>query len=284
MQHISETAMVLKDGRTLGYAEYVDPKGTPIMLFHGMPGSRLAGKIFDQVAQAQQVRLLIADRPGYATSSAVHHGTLLGFVNDVSDLADALQVESFAVLGVSGGAPFALACAAKIPQRVSCCGLMSAVGPLALPHSMDGMASANRLFFTLGRFMPTVIAALVSRQLKGSIKSMQNSIDEGKSPLADVSPEVFAQLMADQFEAVRTGSQGIQFDMRIVTRPWGFELEQIHITVSMWHGAEDTLAPMALARYVAEHIPGCAFKTIPGAGHAGTFSCVDEVIKTLTTC
>src|SRR5947209_13030598 len=35
MQHISETAMVLKDGRTLGYAEYGDPKGTPIMLFHG---------------------------------------------------------------------------------------------------------------------------------------------------------------------------------------------------------------------------------------------------------
>ncbi len=161
---------------------------------------------------------------------------------------------------------------------------MSGIGPLALLHSMDGMASVNSIFFTLGRFMPTVIAALVSRQVKASMKSMQHYIDEGKSPLADVSPEVFAQLMADQLEAIRTGGKGIRFDMRIVTRPWGFELEQIHTPVSMWHGAEDTLAPVALARYVAEHIPGGVIKVIPGADHAGTFSCADEVMSTLISC
>ncbi len=146
------------------------------------------------------------------------------------------------------------------------------------------MAPVNRIFFTLGRFMPGAVAALVSRQLKGSMKSMQKYIDEGTSPMADVSPEVFAQLMADQLEAVRTGGKGMRFDMSMVTRPWGFELEQIHTPVSMWHGAEDTLAPMALARYVAGHIPGCVFKVIPGAGHAGTFSCADEVISTLISC
>lgn len=101
-------------------------------------------------------------------------------------------------------------------RRVHCCGLMSAIGLLALPH---GMASVNRLFFKLGQFMPTVIAALVSRQLKAPMKSMQKYLDEGNSPLAYVSPAVFAQLMADQLEAVRAGSQGIRFDMRIVTRP-----------------------------------------------------------------
>src|SRR5215467_679630 len=118
MPHMFESVIVLKDGRSLGYAEYGDPNGTPIVLFHGMPGSRLVGKMFDQVAQAQQARLLVADRPGYATSSALRHGSLLGFVNDVSALAETLQVDRFAVLGISGGAPFALACAAKIPQRV----------------------------------------------------------------------------------------------------------------------------------------------------------------------
>ncbi len=211
--------------------------GTPILLFHGMPGSRLEGALFERAAQAHQARVLVADRPGYATSSPVHHGSLLGSVDEVVALADALHVDTFAVLGVSGGAPFALACAAKIPERVRCCGLMSAIGPLALPHSMDGMASLNRIFFMLGRFMPTVIAALVSRQVKASMKTMQNSIDEGKSALADVSPEVFALLMADQHEAVRASSKGIRFDMRIVTRDWGFQLEQIHTQVFMWHGA-----------------------------------------------
>jgi pimeloyl-ACP methyl ester carboxylesterase len=87
--------------------------------------------------------------------------------------------------------------------------------------------------------------------------------------------------MADQLEAVRAGGQGIRFDMRIVTREWGFQLEKIHTQVSMWHGAEDNLAPLALACYVAEHIPGCVIKFIPDAGHAGTFSCADEVMRTL---
>ncbi len=97
---------------------------------------------------------------------------LLGYVNDVIALADALNLDTFAVLGVPGGGPFALACAAKIPERVRCCGLMSAIGPLALPHSMDDMASVNRIFFTLGRFMSAVIAAFVSRQWHDRICSL----------------------------------------------------------------------------------------------------------------
>ena len=73
----------------------------------------------------------------------------------------------------------------------------------------------------------------------------------------------------------------MSFDFGILTRDWGFPLEQIHTPVSMWHGAEDDLAPVALARYIAEHIPDCAIKIIPGAGHVGTYSCVDEVMSTL---
>lgn len=149
MQRTSDTAIVLKDGRTLGYAEYGDPKGTPIILFHGTPGSRLCGVIFDRIAQEHKAHILVADRPGYATSSPVRHGSLLSFVDDVVALADAFHFDTFAVLGASGGGPFALACTAKIPERVTCCGLMTAIGPLSLPHSMDGMASVNRTFFRL---------------------------------------------------------------------------------------------------------------------------------------
>lgn len=110
---------------------------------------------------------------------------------------------------------------------------------------------------------------------------MQKYIDEGTSPLADVPPVIFAPMMADQLEAVRTGGKGISFDFDILTREWGFQLENIHTKVSMWHGAEDNLAPVALALYVAEHIPNCVIKFIPKAGHAGTFACADEVMSTL---
>lgn len=281
MQDASDRKLVLKDGRTLGYAEFGEQEGTPLLLFHGTPGSRLEGRLFERAAQASLVRIIVADRPGYATSSPVRHGRLLGYVADVVALADWLQIDTFAVLGASGGGPFALACAAKIPERVRCCGLMSAIGPLALPHSMDGMIAVNRIMFTLARFFPALPGLLVPRQLTSSMKSLKKYLDEGSSPLADVPPEVFAQLMADQLEAVRAGGKGITFDFSILTHQWGFLLEQIQTRVWMWHGAEDHLAPLALARYTASHIPGCVLKVIPGAGHAGTYACADEVLRTL---
>jgi pimeloyl-ACP methyl ester carboxylesterase len=284
MQRAFDRMLVLKDGRTLSFAEYGEQQGTPILLFHGTPGSRLEGGLFERAAHAYHVRIIVADRPGYATSSPVRRGSLLGYVGDVVALADTLQVDTFSVLGASGGGPFALACAAEIPERVRCCGLMSAIGPLALPHSMDGMIAVNRMMFTLARFLPALPGLLVPRQLTSSMKSLQHYLDEGTSPMADVPPEVFAQLMVDQLEAVRVGGKGITFDFGILTRPWGFPLEQIHSRVWMWHGAEDNLAPLALARYTASHIPGCVLKVIPNAGHAGTYACADEVMKALSSC
>jgi pimeloyl-ACP methyl ester carboxylesterase len=222
MQLTSDRTLVLKDGRTLGFAEYGDPLGIPILLFHGTPGSRLEGALFDRAAQAHHARILAADRPGYATSSAMRHGSLLGYAEDSIALMDALHIDTFSVLGASGGGPLALACAAKNPERVRCCGLLSAIGPLTIPHSMDDMASVNRIFFTLARFIPSLTGVIVPRQFKSSMQSLQTYIDEGTSPLADVPPEAFALLMADQFEAVRTGGKGITFDFRILTHDWDF--------------------------------------------------------------
>jgi pimeloyl-ACP methyl ester carboxylesterase len=281
MQRASDKTLVLKDGRILGYAEYGEQEGTPILLFHGTPGSRLEGALFECAAQASHARIIVADRPGYATSSPMRHGSLLGYVADAVALMDALQIDTFGVLGASGGGPFALASAVKLPQRVRCCGLISAIGPLTLPHSMDTMISVNRLMFTLARFMPALPGILVPRQFKSSMKSLRKYLDQGTSPMADVPPEVFAQLMADQLEAMRAGGKGITFDFGILTHAWGFPLERIHTRVWIWHGAEDNLAPVALARYVAQHIPGCEIKVIPNAGHAGTYAYADEVIGIL---
>jgi pimeloyl-ACP methyl ester carboxylesterase len=163
MESATDRAIVLNDGRTLGYAEYGDPMGAPIMLFHGTPCSRLAGVIVDRVARDHQARIFVADRPGYATSSPVRHGSLIGFVDEIDALANALHLDSFTLLGVSGGGPFALGYSAKFPKRVNRCALMSTIGPLALPHSIDDMVSVNRTNFRLARFLPALPGLLVPR-------------------------------------------------------------------------------------------------------------------------
>src|SRR5581483_9655535 len=92
----------LADGRVLGYAEYGDPGGTPLVYLHGFPGSRIAGGVLDEAARAAGVRVLAPDRPGLGLSSPRPGRTLLDLADDVRELADALAIDRFAVVGESG--------------------------------------------------------------------------------------------------------------------------------------------------------------------------------------
>jgi pimeloyl-ACP methyl ester carboxylesterase len=257
----------LKDGRTLGYAEYGDPLGIPVIGFHGMPGSRLVMKSVDKAALAAGARLIAPDRPGYGISQSHPHGTLLGYVDDIVQLADALQIDRFAVLGVSGGGPYPLACSYKIPQRITVAALISGIGPLRLPHSTRDMLRMNKIMFTVGRWSPALAGFLLPRLIRTSLPTMEQHVQKGTSPSADLSPEVFAIMTADQREAIRAGGQGVIFDMKILWQPWGFQFEDVHTKVYLWHGAADKLAPVMLAHHIADHLPDCEATFYPNEDH-----------------
>ena len=53
-----DATMTLRDGRTLGYAEYGDPGGTPGFYFHGHPGSRLEAQLAHEAALERGVRII----------------------------------------------------------------------------------------------------------------------------------------------------------------------------------------------------------------------------------
>ncbi len=271
--------MTLKDGRTLGYAEYGEPTGTPVIGFHGTPGSRLVLKSVEKAALATGARLIAPDRPGYGISQPDKHGTLLGYVDDILELADALKIDRFTVLGVSGGGPCPLACAYKIPQRIKIAALISGIGPLSLPNSTRDMMRTNKIMFTLGRLSPALTGLALPRLIRSSLPSMEQHVQQHTSPSSDISPEVFAIMTADQREAIRVGGQGVIFDMKILWRPWGFKFEDIHTKVCLWHGAADNLAPAMLAHYMADHLPDCAATFYPDEGHTGPLTKhIDEIM------
>lgn len=94
--------ITLKDGRKLSYAEYGDNLGIPVISFHGMPGSRLVFRVMDKAAAAAGAHMIAPDRPGYGYSTPYSQGSLLEYVDDVLEMADALGKQHFAVLGISG--------------------------------------------------------------------------------------------------------------------------------------------------------------------------------------
>lgn len=283
--HEAEGSRVrLKDGRRLGYAEYGDPAGFPIFAFHGMPGSRLGIKPFHAAAQAAGARLIAPERPGYPLSTPKPRASLLDYPDDIIELADWLSIERFTVMGVSGGAPYALACAYKLANRLTAVGVVSGIGPLTAPNSTRNMVGPNRVMFTLARFSPGLAAFLIARLVRLSLPSMQKHIQGGTSPMSDLSPEFFAAMAADQAEAVREGRQGIAHDLRMLWQPWGFRFEDVRTRVYLWHGEADNLAPAALAHYVTERIPDCQAVFYPNEGHTDPLSRhADDIIQTLVT-
>jgi pimeloyl-ACP methyl ester carboxylesterase len=119
----------LPDGRLLDYAEWGDPSGQPLIYCHSFPGSRAEGRLGDQPAKHAGVRVIAPDRPGMGLSDFQPGRALVDWPDDVGHLADALGLERFAVLGISGGSPYAAVCAWRLPQRLTDVGIVSGIGP-----------------------------------------------------------------------------------------------------------------------------------------------------------
>jgi pimeloyl-ACP methyl ester carboxylesterase len=284
---LPEGEIRLRDGRRLAYAEYGDPQGKPILFFHGTPGSRLFHHPDNSVAASAGARIIAIDRPGFGRSDFKPGRTLLDWPSDVVQLADVLNMERFAVMGYSGGGPYAAVCASTIPDRLTAAGLVNSIAPLDTPEITKGMHGMGHMFFTLERHLPP-LARLSCRLMcttwrsnpdlyfKAQLNGLYNS-KEAQTML----PVMKAMLTADLLEAVRAGTRGITRDLEILARPWGFQLHVIPTDVFLWHGEDDTQAPLAMGKRLAGAIPHCRATFFPGEGHWAIYGHWQEILTAL---
>jgi pimeloyl-ACP methyl ester carboxylesterase len=280
----SEYTLKLSDGRSLVYAEYGAPAGKPIFYFHGSPGSRLDPQMLDQDCLVKfNARLISPDRPGMGLSDFRPNRNISDWPEDVSALADALGLQRFAVLGHSGGGPYAEVCALKIPQRLTAVAVVSGVGPLDAPEATQGMGT-GRFLLKAARLHPR-LGGMFLGMMKSSMRYAKMSEMPGMPPpdmeiLAQ--PEFATAFQATAEESWRRDVGGSAWDATIVARPWDFQLEAIKMPVHLWHGGADRNAPVAMGRFVAQSIPGCLAKFYPDEGHLSLLrNHLDEVLQVL---
>ncbi len=253
----------LKDGRVIAVEEYGDPAGPPVFYFHGWPASRLeAGLIADL-----PVRLLAFDRPGYGRSTPAPGRTLLDWPADVAEVADRLGLPRFHIVGLSGGGPFAAACAHALPDRVAGLALVCPVPPSEHKAAWSGGVAH---LFRLGRHprlahrLFSVMRPLLKRRLITPSTLVGKSLPE--SDRAALTPALVQGLARVWREGLGRSVQGALCDAFIYAKPWGIALDQMRVPTAIWCGADDTLIPLAsLAAYQA--IPGATLTVIPGEGH-----------------
>ena len=268
----------LVDGRTIGYATWGDPDGTPLFIGHGTPGSRLAlSPGLDDPEWIRQQRLLFVgvDRPGYGYSGPWAEASLLDCAGDLVRVADALGLERFWALGVSGGAPYVLALGVLVPERLGGVAVVSGLGMLDRPGALEGMSEDDVEETEMAREAPDELATArgeAARAIQEDPEAIFAGLSEGLPEVdrrALERPEVRAFLIETIQEAVRQGATGWIDDELRQVRPWPFRLEA------------DVWVPAHHAKHLAEGIAGSRLWLYPDEGHLSFDKHLKEIVQTL---
>jgi pimeloyl-ACP methyl ester carboxylesterase len=276
----------LRDGRTLAFAEYGNPDGLPLLFFHGTPGSRLWSiPAWDDATMP--LRIIAPDRPGMGLSDFQPGRRLLDWPDDVAQLADHLGLERFAVAGVSGGGPHAMACAYKLPGRVIVAASLSGAGPFDGAESLNGMHGGNRGLFKIAMVAPWLLPVL----MWPSVLMMQRMPDRLGDNMLKALPEADRIVLRDPEikrraadggrEAVRRGARGVVQEAKIFVQPWGFDPGDIKVPVQVWQATEDRNVPAAMGERLGREIPNATMKILPDEGHMIFITHWDEIVAAL---
>lgn len=265
----------LDDGRTLavhdtgpvaGAGAGSRPGDAPTLVWHH--GSPQTGALLEPLVRAtaaRGLRLVSYGRPGYGGSSPLPGRDVASAGHDVEQLADALGISRFAVMGSSGGGPHALACAAALGDRVT--GVVTLAGPA--PYAGDeawfaGMADdaalraallgrdARARFELTAEFDPSVFVAADRDALAGPWAAMDD----------------------DVALAASAGSDGLVDDDVALARPWGFGLGEVGAPVLVVHGEQDRMIPVAHAHTLLRGCPRAELWLRPRDGHVSVLGAV----------
>jgi pimeloyl-ACP methyl ester carboxylesterase len=121
----------------ISYADTGDASGPPVMLLHGWPDSARGWRTVAEGLGAAGWRVVIPDNRGtgdtrFLSATTPRDGQAVALAQDALDLADALGLGRFAVVGHDWGARAAYTLAAVGPERIS------TVAALALAYQPRG--------------------------------------------------------------------------------------------------------------------------------------------------
>ncbi|MEI8080501.1 MAG: alpha/beta hydrolase [Actinomycetes bacterium] len=266
----SDRTIRLSDGRNLGFARYGAADGYPVIYCHGGLSCRLDAASSSAAANDAGVTVIAPDRPGIGLSDRHKGASLLDWPNDVAELADALGVERFAVMGWSFGTAYAAACGYSLADRISQTVLIASGIPRDWPDMIGQINSMDRRFLSWSGRLPWLDLAafraigLTARMAPGYfVKATVKDLSPQSRNAITRDPDAFARAT---IEGLRNPA-GVLDDYRIWDQPWGFSPAQIPGSVHLWHGDADELCPPAWSERLATAIPNADLTMVPGAGH-----------------
>lgn len=278
------SSMTLRDGRRLSYALCGHPRGKPLFVMHNTPGSRRIGQLMHQMGRDHRARIITPDRPGYGFSDLRHPFTVLNWPGDVLELALHLGIDDFGVLGIVGGGPYALACAYRMPERVTRVAILAGVTSV----TMDNRHQTRRARFEnhllrLALHLPARVLNLSRPYLMRTLVGTRSkAIDALARSSALITHDDAQIVIDDRIEAFRSSPAGYYADRLIQREPWNINPRVITTPVHLWYSEEDDLIAPDTGRWLAAQLPNARARFFHGGSHiAGYLSRLDHALRVL---
>jgi pimeloyl-ACP methyl ester carboxylesterase len=284
-----EGTVTVGSGRRYGFAEFGPAHGRPVVWMHGTPGARRQVPEGARLAAAELgLRIVGIDRPGVGASSAYLHGSLLDVAAEIGEVTTQLGLDRFAMIGLSGGGPYVLACAYLFPDRVAVGGILGGMAPAEGDDRAEGgvITQLSGLAPLVARLRVPLSVTLTA--LLWSLRPFASPAFElyaRLSPEGDrkvfARPEIKAMFIDDLLRGSRTGLAALFYDFVLISRPWGFSPRDIKVPIRWWHGDADNLVPLAHGQHMVSLIPDAELYVRPGESHLGGLGAAEEVLDTL---
>jgi len=285
-----EGNVAVGEDRQIGFAEFGDPVGRAVFWLHGTPGARRQIPMEARVyAEQANIRLIGLDRPGIGSSTPYRYGCVREFADDLRAIADTLGIDRMAVVGLSGGGPYTLGCAASMPDRVVAAGVIGGVAPTVGPDAIGGglMGNLGTRVAPLLQVAGSPIGVAASTLIKFIKPVASPAVDlYGRvSPEADrrllARPEIKAMFLDDLLNGSRKQLAAPFCDIVVFARDWGFRLGEITLPVRWWHGDADHIVPFRHGEHVVSLLPDAELYTMPGESHLAGLGRAEEILRTL---
>lgn len=285
-----EGTVTVAPGRRLGFAEFGPHDGRAVVWLHGTPGARRQiPEDARRLAHDLGLRLIGIDRPGIGSSTPHRYQNLLGFTEDLATLADGLGIGEMAMIGLSGGGPYALAAGYALDHRVVGVAVLGGVAPTKGPEAIGGglVALGSRLAPVVSlTHVPASVALSTAIRVAKPLASPGLDLYARFSPAGDRAllrrPEFKAMFLDDLLNGSRRQLSAPLADVMLFTRDWGFRVADVTVPVRWWHGDADHIVPFAHGEHVVGLLPDAELHVLEGESHLGGLGAAEHILTVLT--
>lgn len=280
----ADHSLTLADGRTLGYSEFGDPTGYPVLNNHGGLLCRFDIELAHDDAVQLGVRIISPDRPGVGRSDGKPGRDTLDWADDVEELLGALGVDELATMGWSMGGQYALAVTHRLASRVTATAVIAGCPPLDDEATFGELNEMDQKLTRLSQNHPkaasTEFAAIA--KLERHFPDRMAKLNSKKWAATDQeTARAHSEWMAATMVEAMRHSAGMVEEYCAWVRPWRFTPAELDGPVTIWQGSEDTLVPAPWGARLAAEIPGATLRRIEGEGHLIAVSRRAEVMTDL---